>query len=321
MNIYWIVTLVIIITVSVLLYVKFTTADNTTGIQARLKKSKDLYNDSHNSCLAYPYSASEGLVNDAALVCKILKQFNRTPYIHFENISKECNTDDWIFINLDYSWFYPRWGSVPIFLTKKGPQTLLCKNKITFELMNKIAPKNFTVLYTGFTSIDNYVPNIKKDYSKFLHLPGKSLAKGTVTIIKTWLLHPEWPIITIVCRGGCHNMIKRVFGDINVPNINIINDFLPHSTIVELINSSGVHICTSEFEGFGHYINEARATKAVILYTNGPPMNELFDDFSGIKINCNITPFSTPNKIGPTSMFSPEDLEDGIKPFGDDERI
>jgi len=312
MKLYWIVILAIIIIVSILLYIEITTVNYTGMVQARLKKSKEIYNDTHKSCLAYPYSPSEGLINDAALVCEILKHFGKTPRIHFENITKECDTEDWIFINLDYSWFKYHRGFVPLFNTKKGPRTLLCKNKITFQLMNQIAPKNFTVLYTGFTSIDIYVPDIEKDYSKFLHLPGKSPAKGTVNVIRTWLLHPEWPTITIICRGQCYKMIRRKFGNIDALNIKIINEFLPYSTIVEYINHSGVHICTSEFEGFGHYINEARAVKAVILYTDGPPMNEMLDESSGIKIKCNVTSLSTPNKVGPASEFSPKDLEDGM---------
>jgi hypothetical protein len=36
-----------------------------------------------------------------------------------------------------------------------------------------------------------------------------------------------------------------------------------------------IHICASEREGFGHYLNEARAASALVISTDHPPMNEL----------------------------------------------
>jgi hypothetical protein len=36
-----------------------------------------------------------------------------------------------------------------------------------------------------------------------------------------------------------------------------------------------IHVCASEREGFGHYINEGRAAGAFIISTDHPPMSEL----------------------------------------------
>ena len=46
----------------------------------------------------------------------------------------------------------------------------------------------------------------------------------------------------------------------------------------------GIHICTSQMEGFGHYINEARAIGVLIITIDAPPMNELIDSSCGILI-------------------------------------
>lgn len=57
-----------------------------------------------------------------------------------------------------------------------------------------------------------------------------------------------------------------------------------HITLAELQLSHGVHICPSEREGFGHYINEARAASALVITTNHPPMNELITAATGVLI-------------------------------------
>ena len=48
------------------------------------------------------------------------------------------------------------------------------------------------------------------------------------------------------------------------------------------MNAQGVHLCPSEREGFGHYINEARATGALVVTTDFAPMNELIDSTMGV---------------------------------------
>jgi len=43
-------------------------------------------------------------------------------------------------------------------------------------------------------------------------------------------------------------------------------------------------LCTSVHEGYGHYINQARASSAVIVTTDVPPMNELLSRASSVLI-------------------------------------
>jgi hypothetical protein len=47
---------------------------------------------------------------------------------------------------------------------------------------------------------------------------------------------------------------------------------------------SGVHLCVSEREGFGHYLNEARGAAAVVITTEHPPMNELVRPGVGVLV-------------------------------------
>jgi glycosyltransferase involved in cell wall biosynthesis len=51
-----------------------------------------------------------------------------------------------------------------------------------------------------------------------------------------------------------------------------------------LQTSIGLHLCPSEREGFGHYLNEARAAAAFIISTDHPPMNEFVTKGFGVLI-------------------------------------
>ena len=43
-------------------------------------------------------------------------------------------------------------------------------------------------------------------------------------------------------------------------------------------------ICCSKAEGFGHFIQEAKASSSVVLTTGGPPMNEFVSNDDGFLI-------------------------------------
>ena len=62
-------------------------------------------------------------------------------------------------------------------------------------------------------------------------------------------------------------------------NIKYIDRRLTEDDLNTIMNSHGIHICTSSTEGFGHYINEAKSCKSVYI-----PVNELINSESGILI-------------------------------------
>ena len=67
-------------------------------------------------------------------------------------------------------------------------------------------------------------------------------------------------------------------------NIRMFIGSLEEKDLITEFTRHGVHICTSQMEGFGHYINEARASSALIITLDAPPMNELVDSSFGILI-------------------------------------
>ncbi|KAJ3008018.1 UNVERIFIED_CONTAM: hypothetical protein HDU68_003264, partial [Siphonaria sp. JEL0065] len=129
---------------------------------------------------------------------------------------------------------------------------------------------------------------LKQDFNTFYHSYGHSGRKRTDQVYDCWRMHPEWPHLTIVGNR------KAVEFGVDIPNMedkpkNIhIYTRVNISTLRELQYKAGVHICPSQQEGYGHYINEARSMGALVVTTNHPPMNEfVVDGVSGILVDHN----------------------------------
>lgn len=151
---------------------------------------------------------------------------------------------------------------------------VLCKTRYAQGIFSDLGSE---VDYIGFTSFDRYDPTVKKNYAECLHLAGRSLQKGTGTLAKVWMAHPQWPVLTIVSR---HPEIKM---GIDASNIQLLG-LQDHEAIVQMQNRCGIHICPSEAEGFGHNIVEGMGCAAVMICTDAPPMNELVTKDRGILV-------------------------------------
>ena len=58
-------------------------------------------------------------------------------------------------------------------------------------------------------------------------------------------------------------------------NVTVYNARLKDEDYRIIQNAYRFHICPSEYEGFGHYINEALSVGAIVLTIDAAPMNEL----------------------------------------------
>ncbi|GLE06529.1 hypothetical protein PINS_up015855 [Pythium insidiosum] len=52
-----------------------------------------------------------------------------------------------------------------------------------------------------------------------------------------------------------------------------------------MLAEAAYFLCPSVMEGYGHYINQARAAGGLILAPDTPPMNELVTEDSGVLIS------------------------------------
>ncbi len=133
------------------------------------------------------------------------------------------------------------------------------------------------VSYTGFDSVDRCVATVARQ-ARFFHLAGKSRMKGTARLLALWSRHPEWPLLCVV-------LSRRLQAQLPVAdNIQYRSEYLEDAQLAQLQNAHLFHLCTSETEGWGHYIPEALSTGAVVIATDAPPMNELVGPDRGLLV-------------------------------------
>lgn len=154
--------------------------------------------------------------------------------------------------------------------------------------------------FMGFTSVDRRLnPSHRPDYRKCLHVAGKSMQKGTRTLLEVWRRHPEWPVIDVVARRGQADGLAA-------ENIRVHADFIAEDDLQRMQNEAGLQFFPSEAEGFGHSLVEPMGCHAVVLTTDGPPMNEMITPERGELAKYRA---SAPQNLGSNYYVDPDDLE------------
>ena len=177
---------------------------------------------------------------------------------------------------------------------------VLCKTRHAIDVFSE---QNAPVAFIGFTSVDRDLNLTSADYDRFLHLAGRSTLKGTETLVEVWSRHPEWPELTLIqCSENAPSGVPE--------NIRLITEYLPDTELQELQNSHGVHICPSRSEGWGHYVVEGMSCGAVVVTTDGPPMNELIAPTRGVLVPWHR---SEARHLGTNWYVDPDALEEAIQ--------
>ena len=173
-----------------------------------------------------------------------------------------------LFSNAKLNWFIPNaeFCSAPLQDLQKF-DLILCKTEECLRIFHPICKETY---YLGFTSLDCHLPSVFKNFSKFFHLAGKSVMKGTEEVLKVWRNHPDLPKLVLIKRNANITSIPK--------NVTLLNKRLPRKSLLEMQNKCGIHVCPSKTEGFGHYIMEAMSAEAVVITADAPPMNEFIKD-------------------------------------------
>lgn len=161
----------------------------------------------------------------------------------------------------DPEWFDMAWVSF-----KPLIHQVLCKTHHAVT-----AFRDWNPLYVGCTSPDRYLPIPRT--ATIACFTGHSQYKNAGTLIETWNRYRDLPPLHLY--SASHDY--RPF--IKTDNIYYTHGYLSDETMCRLQNTHRYHLCISNAEGFGHYINEAMSCDATILTMNGDPMRELTSEF------------------------------------------
>ena len=121
----------------------------------------------------------------------------------------------------------------------------------------------------------------ERDFNSFYHGYGASGLKSTRELVHCWNRHPEWPHLIVIGNNAEFHGITNDTQE----NLEIIGNPIGIDELRQLQWKNGLHIAPSSREGFGHYINEARAMGALTITTNFGPMNEFVDERSGVLLD------------------------------------
>lgn len=165
----------------------------------------------------------------------------------------------------------------------------------TMDAADILARQGIAPIMTGWTSPDIYrdIPRTKR----MIHLAGRSPLKSTHTLIQAMALIPEAPL-TIYRPTGIHNL---------PPNVSHIRATLTNEQVIQAQNEALIHVLPSQYEGFGHAINEAACVGAHIVTTDHAPMNTF-----GAKYLCPVFSYKR-QTLAILAIIDPEHLAQTIK--------
>jgi len=177
---------------------------------------------------------------------------------------------------------------------------VLVKTRHAEQIFSRHHP---SVTRIGFTSVDRRLARVQPDYARFFHLAGGSSLKGTETLLRVWADHPAWPVLTVLQhRPGTVPDVPS--------NVELRREYVADDELMRMQNTFGVHLCPSLSEGWGHSIVEAMSCGAMVVTTDGPPMNELVGPDRGVLVPA---ARSEPRKLGVNYYVDPGALADAVE--------
>jgi hypothetical protein len=201
---------------------------------------------------------------------------------------------NWVLVNHEYSYYIFSREKINEKILSKIDK-FLCKTKIGFEVIKNFKDKyhyKFDVEYIGFTS--PFFRCLKqKNWNLALHAGYATRQKNSGVVLRCWYkYHDLLDLIFIKDKEKLLEMVKKeeiseeIYQAVIKNEIKNLRYFepMPENEFEEILCTSGLILAPSRTEGFGHFINEGRMVKSVVIVPDYPPMNELINEDSGILV-------------------------------------
>ncbi|KAG9407905.1 hypothetical protein AC1031_021143 [Aphanomyces cochlioides] len=187
----------------------------------------------------------------------------------------------------------PEYWSADAILCK----TAICARRATKWFKQNGNPRKARVFYTRHSSADIATlakwrsgEKVVKNFTNvvFAHASGGSPFKGTHQVFGCWMSRPDFPPLKVVIDKGRYNDAHKEQWDKRVQESNgrvqVHVDGMDAQQYGTLLADTSYFLCPSTMEGYGHYLNQARAAGALIVTTDLPPMNEFLNPESAVLV-------------------------------------
>uniref|UniRef100_M4BZU3 Glycosyl transferase family 1 domain-containing protein n=1 Tax=Hyaloperonospora arabidopsidis (strain Emoy2) TaxID=559515 RepID=M4BZU3_HYAAE len=110
-------------------------------------------------------------------------------------------------------------------------------------------------------------------------------------VLECWLSRPNFPPLDVYLDQDMYSTALKDVYDEQIQaqpepkKVALHTGRVPSSEFGKMMTEATFLLFTSVLEGYGHYINQARANAAVIVTTNALPMNELLSPESAILVS------------------------------------
>lgn len=127
-------------------------------------------------------------------------------------------------------------------------------------------------------------------------------------LLEIWRQRPDFPKLRVQAYGTDIAISTNMW--VGAGNTEFFFGKLDRSLYFMELAKGGIKLCTSQVEGFGHYLNEARAMSALTIALDAPPMNELITPETGILVPVT---GSRPQRLGMVYDVEQHDLLNAIE--------